>query len=132
MNFLATPLKVREALETLLDYLGPLELPADQINTIELVLAEVLNNVNEHAYAGQDGPIYLRATLESGQLKVIIRDRGTPLPPDLILADDPDGFDPKDLPEGGFGWHLIRTLASELTHNRLARWNELKLVFALA
>lgn len=132
INFAARPAKVREALETLIHYLHPLGLSDDQRSTIELVLAEALNNVSEHAYApGEEGPIYLRAIVDRGALTVVIRDRGTPLPPDLILSDGQDGFDPQDLPEGGFGWHLIRSLASELDHNRLARWNELKVVFSL-
>lgn len=132
INFDANSTKVREALETLMEYLHPLPLPADLSATIQIVLAEVLNNVGEHAYDGQGGPIYLRALVDSGRLAVIIRDRGTPLPPNLILADEPDGFDPDDLPEGGFGWHLIRTLATELSHDRLARWNEMKIVFSLS
>lgn len=132
INFDANPAKVRDALETLNDYLQPLRLSEDLVATIQIVLAEVLNNVCEHAYAGQGGPVYLRALVESGRLAVIIRDRGVPLPPNLILADDPDGFDPDNLPEGGFGWHLIRTLATELSHDRLARWNEMKIVFSLS
>ncbi len=131
INFHATPLKVRDALETLIDYLGPLNLLQEHLDTIEIVLAETLNNVTEHAYDGDGGPIYMRAIVVDGTLSVVIRDRGKPLPPSLILADDPDGFDPESLPEGGFGWHLIRNLASELTHNRLARWNELRVVFSL-
>lgn len=132
VNFRASAIKVREALSMLLDYLAPLGLPQDRIDTIQLVLAEVLNNVTEHAYPdGDGGPIYLRAIVENAQLSVIVRDRGVPLPPSLILWDGKDGFDPSDLPEGGFGWHLIRSLASGLDHNRLARWNELKVVFAL-
>lgn len=132
INFDANPGKVRDALETLIDYVQPLHLSEDLVATIQIVLAEVLNNVCEHAYAGQGGPVYLRALVEADRLAVIIRDRGVPLPPNLILADDPDGFDPDNLPEGGFGWHLIRTLATELSHDRLARWNEMKIVFSLS
>lgn len=133
VNFRASPFNVREALETLLDYLSPLGLPQERCDTIQLVLAEALNNVTEHAYPDSDGgPIYLRAIVEEAQLSVVIRDRGMPLPPNLILSDAAETFDPADLPEGGFGWHLIRNLASALDHNRLARWNELKIVFRLS
>jgi len=132
MTFDATAPKVRQALETLMEYLSPLSLTADLSATIQIVLAEVLNNVGEHAYAGGGGPVYLRATVDTDRFSVIIRDRGMPLPSNLILADDPDGFDPDNLPEGGFGWHLIRTLATEVSHDRLARWNEMKIVFSLS
>jgi serine/threonine-protein kinase RsbW len=131
VNFHASPLAVRDALQTLLEYLEPLQLSQDQSETIEIVLAETLNNVTEHAYDDTGGPIYMRAVVGGGKLSVVIRDRGVSLPPRLILSDDPGGFDPDALPEGGFGWHLIRSLATELSHNRLAKWNELKVVFLL-
>lgn len=55
-------LAVREALEKFLDRLRPLELDIEEAGTIELVLAEVLNNIVEHAYpeTGPDGPIAIK------------------------------------------------------------------------
>ena len=123
---------VRGALRMCLDYLAPLELSQDRLATIEIVLAETLNNITEHAYGDQGGPICMRARAAWGKLTVVIHDRGAPLPPGIVLAGGPDGIDPGALPEGGFGWHLIRSLATEVSHNRMARWNELKVVFMLA
>ncbi|MCM2562793.1 ATP-binding protein [Lutimaribacter sp. EGI FJ00015] len=131
IRFHASPLNVRDALRLLLGYLDPLDLPIDQVATIQIVLAEVLNNVTEHAYDSDGGLICMQANVVEAGLSVTIRDRGAALPPKLILSEGSGGFDPQALPEGGFGWHLIRSLASELAHCRQARWNELKIVFSL-
>ncbi len=57
----STPLAVRRALSSLFqdDRLG--NLPDDQRGTAELLLAEVLNNVVEHAYADGVGEIEAHA-----------------------------------------------------------------------
>ena len=125
------PGAARDVLSALGDFLTAAASCDDMRSTIDIVLAEALNNVIEHAYPDGTGPIYLRAQLSTSRLEVLIRDRGIPLPDHLILPDEAGGPDPADLPEGGFGWHLIRTLADGLGHARLARWNELKVVFNL-
>lgn len=123
------PLAAREALASLAAFLAPARLTADTASTVQIVVAEALNNVIEHAYGPEGGPIYLRARLLDKRLEVLIRDTGQPLPQHLF-RDGPEAPNPADLPEGGFGWHLIRTLADRLDHNRLAQWNELRIVFA--
>lgn len=124
------PLAAREALAGLAVFLAPARLSSDRTSTVQIVLAEVLNNVVEHAYGPEGGPIYLRAKLLDERLEVLIRDKGQPMPEHLFADPAASGPDPADLPEGGFGWHLIRTLADTLDHNRLAQWNELRIVFA--
>lgn len=123
------PLAARAALEALSMFLAPARLCQDLTSTIQIVVAEALNNVVEHAYGPGGGPIYLRAGLSDACLEVLIRDRGAPLPEHLLFEPCGHGPDPIDLPEGGFGWHLIRRLADTLDHNRMAHWNEMKLVF---
>lgn len=95
----------------------------DDRGTAEIVLAEVLNNVVEHAYAELSGDIRLSLALKPGQLDCQIEDDGVPMPG----GDAPAGNlpDPEDLPEGGFGWHLIRVLSSGLTYQRLGKTNRL-------
>ena len=34
----------------------------------------------------------------------------------------------EDLPEGGFGWHLIRSLCADLTYSRVDRQNRLAFI----
>lgn len=85
-------------------------------STAEIVVAEVLNNIVEHAYASAPGPIRLWVALEPGQLCFRIEDEGRPMPDRQL----PGGIlpAPDDLAEGGFGWHLIRALATDLQYDR--------------
>lgn len=91
----------------------------DSRGTVEIVLAEVLNNVVEHAYARYPGQIDVRITSGEGFLFVRLSDTGLPMPG----GDLPGGslgkvVNIQDLPEGGFGWYLIRSLSQELTYLR--------------
>ncbi len=107
----------------------PGALPPDAMPVFELVLAEVLNNIVEHALAGQpDGriDIDISAAAPSG-LTCCIRDNGRAMPGGVLPSGDlPDiCVDLRDMPEGGFGWHLIRSLTSDLTYRRSAGGNAL-------
>jgi len=97
------------------------DLAPDRRSTAELVLAEVLNNVAEHAYGGRDGQLSVTVRLTAAGLSCRIVDSGlampaTGLPPGHLpaLAGTALG----ELPEGGFGWHLIRSLTTELSYAR--------------
>ena len=117
------PLSVREGLRQSLSQ-SPLQgLSPDDRGTAEIVLAEVLNNIVEHAYASFPGQIRLRLSLAQGMLVCAVEDDGLPMP----LGEPPAGAlgDPNDLPEGGFGWHLIRTLSSDLCYERAGPMNRL-------
>ncbi|MEZ5798130.1 MAG: ATP-binding protein [Paracoccaceae bacterium] len=99
-------------------------LSADDRSTAEIVLAEVLNNIAEHAYAQGDGTILLSLALGHDRLDCVIEDQGGPMPGGAL----PEGAapDPARLPEGGFGWHLIRTLCCDLSYERIGPTNRLK------
>jgi serine/threonine-protein kinase RsbW len=106
---------------------GPL--PPDAMPVFELVLAEVLNNIVEHAFSGQpDGRIDIDITTTQSGVTCCIQDNGRAMPGGVLPSGDlPDiGVDLPDLPEGGFGWHLIRSLTSELTYRRSADGNALR------
>jgi serine/threonine-protein kinase RsbW len=103
-------------------------LDAGQQGMAELVLAEVLNNIAEHAYAGAAGGIDLSLRLTGGLVWCEVVDHGAPMPG----GDPPAGVLPPvadvaldDLPEGGFGWHLIRRLTHGLTYARTGDRNHL-------
>ena len=107
----------------------PGALPPDAIPVFELVLAEVLNNIVEHAFAGQpDGRIDIDITAAPSGLTCCIRDNGRAMPGNVLPKGDlPDiSVEPGDMPEGGFGWHLIRSLTSDLTYRRTADGNALR------
>lgn len=110
---------VRDGLRALLDTLLLQSLPEDGRGTAEIVLAEALNNIVEHAYAHHDGEIEISLQLRHNELLCHISDTGLPMPgnqlPDGVLASLGDLA---DLPEGGFGWHLIRSLSKDLHYRR--------------
>jgi serine/threonine-protein kinase RsbW len=123
---------VRQVLGGVMAQLGPGEIAAETRATLELVLAEVLNNVVEHAYRGRpDGEVELSICLGAEAVTCEVLDRGEAMP-DVAL---PPGHPPDlpeaggQLPEGGFGWFLIRSLTRGLDYSRSGGRN--RLVFAL-
>jgi serine/threonine-protein kinase RsbW len=129
--FRADPASVRAALTGMLD-LPPLALMSfDDKAMAELVLAEVLNNVAEHAYGDSGGDVAVTLTQEVAGVRCLVVDTGRAMPgeglPEGLL---PGGSDTAldDLPEGGFGWHLIRSLSAELTYARVDGQNRLGFV----
>jgi serine/threonine-protein kinase RsbW len=101
-------------------------LSAGFAQSAELVLAEVLNNVAEHAYADEPGDIELSLERREGSVAVRVADQGRSMPDRrLPLGEAPN---PLDLPEGGFGWNLIRQLTDELCYRHHEGWNLLTFV----
>ncbi len=97
----------------------------------QLVLAEACNNIVEHAYQEAPGHVIrLTLWLEPQGLVATLRDTGRALP-DLAIPQKPQpevAVPLDDLPEGGFGWHLIRTLATTLAYRRNEQGNLLFVV----
>ncbi len=130
------PLAARQALDQLKLALAPLSLHIDELSTVELVLAEAVNNICEHAYANgaRHGPIHLHCRHHRDGLHFTITDEGMPMPGGCAppgLAVDVDG-DLSEVPEGGFGWFLIRDLARDVTYQRQGAINRLSLRMAVA
>lgn len=118
---------VRTALGSALSGLRYLELTEQESGTVELVLAEAMNNVVEHAYRELSGVIELRVMNCADGLFCEVIDDGIGMR-DLPLGDDPQGDPPpplEEMPEGGFGWFLIRTLARDLRYAREGERNRL-------
>lgn len=120
------PLAVRDGLRVICSSELARGLSEDERGTMEIVLAEVLNNIVEHAYCENPGEIEVALKLSFDSLAVTVVDHGLPMPggkaPSGHLKPIGD-FD--DLPEGGFGWHLIRTLSRELVYQRKNGTNRL-------
>jgi serine/threonine-protein kinase RsbW len=95
------------------------QLTEESRGSVEIVLAEVLNNISEHAYAKYPGKVDLWLTPKDGFLFVRFEDSGLPMPGGILPGGSLESADEGlDLPEGGFGWFLIRSLAQELTYLR--------------
>lgn len=131
-EFAATGLATRQVLSELRARLAAAGADAALLWRVETVLAEVLNNIAEHAYAARgNGTVHLRAVRGDDELRALIRDAGGPMPggtpPGARL---PDIAGPREtLPEGGFGWFLIRSQTDSLTYRRENGENRLELCF---
>ncbi|WP_395543111.1 ATP-binding protein [Neotabrizicola sp. sgz301269] len=121
------PASVRDGLRRALGQTPLAALSQDDRSTAEIVLAEVLNNIAEHAYADGDGPIRLWLGWAAGRLVCRIEDEGSPMPGGMPPQGRPPC--PEELAEGGFGWHLIRSLADDLAYQRA--WGINRLYFTL-
>ncbi len=122
-------LALRRALKKAMQFLHGLSIPAEACGLVEIVLAEAVNNVIEHAYAGAShGVVEFRMQHLGGALRFVILDDGLPMPDGVAPAaripkiDSPRG----DLPEGGFGWHIIRELTRDLSYSRIGNRNRLE------
>ncbi|MEM9140446.1 MAG: ATP-binding protein [Pseudomonadota bacterium] len=103
---------------------------ADATDMLRLCLAEALNNIVEHAYGGAEGkPIYADVHLKDSSYEVLLIDEGKPMPDGQVPTGEVD-FDETDLsalPEGGFGWMLIRNEMDVIEYERRDGCNVLKL-----
>jgi serine/threonine-protein kinase RsbW len=98
--------------------------PAHIRTAIEIAVAEVLNNISEHGDAldrlcGQVGP---------NRIEITVQDRGPALPRHLLAPQTSP--DPRNWPEGGFGWPLVHALVSDLRYRRVGGINRLTLGFS--
>lgn len=130
-RFTASDRATREVLAALEQRLEMLEIDRDDRESAELLLAEVLNNIGEHAYAGRGGPVELTVEIERSGLTCELCDQGASLPGGAMPGNGLPPIDPPDdVPEGGFGWHIIRCLASDLRYRREDGWNRLQFRFS--
>lgn len=94
-----------------------------------IVLAEVLNNIEEHAYGGRAGePVRVDLRVTAGQASYAVEDFGLPLPSDTLpgaAMPITDPVAPETWPEGGFGWAMVRRLASDVSYARSDGCNRL-------
>lgn len=112
-------LAVRAALQGLTLALGHRGISEPDRGTAEIVLAEVLNNIVEHAYQSAAGEIEVTIRLGPSALDCRVADSGHPMPGGLLPAGAPPPLPPEgELAEGGYGWYLIRSLSQDLRYCR--------------
>ena len=138
---LATPHGIRHVLERACMRLLSCGLSQEPCGRFELLAAEAMNNIAEHAYAGVAPPgwITLEVRLHRTCLVGRLTDGGRPMPncalPEGQCPLDLDG--PNDagisaLPEGGFGLQLMQALARDLRYARRGGYNALTFALDLA
>lgn len=108
----------------------------DVCGDAELLIAEALNNIEEHGYAAESGmPVQVTVWVLENAIHVATRDFGVPMPGLTVPPmQRPDvDVDPDALPEGGFGWYMIHKLAPNPSYTRRGSTNLLffKLRFRL-
>lgn len=133
--FPGTRAAVRGALRKAMKFLRAQSFGQDVCGPVELVLAEAINNVIEHAYeAGESGEgqpgqvVEMTLTCDGETIETLILDDGVPMPGEQLpqgRVHDLDSLDLADLPEGGFGWFLIRELTQDLHYSRSGNRNRL-------
>lgn len=103
---------------------------AARLDDARLALTEAINNVHEHAYGGKGGPVSVMAEGSGGRIILTLHDQGAGMTGVLPGECLPScGADLKTLPEGGFGWFMIRQLADSVEYSSKDGLNELRLVF---
>lgn len=123
------PFAVREALSLINKALRSIPATDEFQSTSQIVMAEALNNIVEHAYDGAgSGQIDLLLQHLDQDIQVELRDQGRPMPDKILpTAENPRrGPAPESLPEGGFGWKIIDDLTQDLHYRRDARGNVLR------
>ncbi|MEO1239941.1 MAG: ATP-binding protein [Pseudomonadota bacterium] len=131
---MATPEGVRAALENICATLRAQKVEEDAVGSVQMVVAEALNNIVEHALKDvAEGTIHLAMTRSDRSISFVIRDAGSPMPGHQLPPGDLPaiGSDVDAYPEGGFGWYLIRTLTSDLRYDRARGENTLSFQLAL-
>lgn len=129
LEFDAGTVEVRAALRDIRAFLKQECLSERDIGRIELVLAEVFNNIAKYAYpATEGGRVSFTSELSGDVLECLISDFGREMPNGELPAGTPPivEVETKYLPEGGFGWSIIRQLTDDLRYSRIGRENVLR------
>lgn len=98
---------------------------------LALATAEALNNVVLHALEERESEwISIEFALDSDEVRLVLRDRGRPMPePSASAPLEFDTENPDTLPEGGFGRGLLRDLLTRVHYERVHGENVLTLVY---
>lgn len=129
---LATEIGVRSFLLGLHEVLVARAVEEDLKSSIEIAVAEGLNNIVEHALPGQsEDVIVVEISINAAQVFVQLEDSGAAMPGwQLPAGRMADVTVPRaQLPEGGFGWGMIHALTDCLDYSRINGVNRLKMWF---
>jgi serine/threonine-protein kinase RsbW len=103
LRFLNRPENVLLVRQALIGLAQALEIDLLELNDITTAVTEACNNVVLHAYGGEEGPLEVELSAPTGELDVIVRDRGLGIRP---------GAQADEHLSGGIGLPVIHALAS--------------------
>lgn len=128
----ATPADIRRVLHSIRTQLSELtQGGAETITIAELVLAENLNKMSEHAYNNIDcGTINVMADDLIWAWQFHVFDKSMAIPEAMQLPTEAAIPEASRLPESGFGLIIIDTLADNLEYKRSNDTNHLSFVIA--
>lgn len=108
-----------------------MQVPADLVTRMTLMLDEWLTNVAMHAYAGQGGPVCVEVEfLLPRTLRAVVRDQGPAFDPTALAVPDVQAaLAEREI--GGLGVHLVRRLAKHFTYRRDGVCNEVTMSHTL-
>lgn len=104
----------------------------DIVGSVQIAVAEAVNNLVEHGARTSDDRIRVTGQFRPARcVSIEICDSGHGLPDGVLPAGRcaPRGRSAADLPEGGYGWHLIRELTARIRYRRSGNCNTLTLDF---
>jgi anti-sigma regulatory factor (Ser/Thr protein kinase) len=102
------------------------------VNDLNVALDEALNNIIAYGYGpGERSDIIVRLTSAAGEIVVEIEDAGRPFNPLEAPAPDLSGS-LRERNVGGLGIPFIKNLVDEVTYDRIAGYNRLRLRKRLA
>lgn len=135
VTFVSDAFAVRQVLQDLSAYLASHAVSGDDLENVEITLGEALNNIVEHAYPeNTEGKVTLNCTIHPTGLEFGTLDTGVEMPgltpPKGAAKPDDCAFE--DMPEGGFGWFMIRALSTDLEYRRHGDTNHLSFTLPLA
>lgn len=124
---------LRRSLGDIETYLKASSCPSRCREDALIVLAEVLNNIEEHAYSGQTGrTILVRVAIGPDTLACCVEDYGSAMPERALPPGhlpDIEPAVPQSWPEGGYGWAIVRQLARTVDYERIGGKNRLRFTF---
>ena len=134
LDFPATEHDARVALDFITSVLRSIPVAPAGVERAELALAEVFNNIVEHAYApGPPGHVRGDFRITDRFITCVVEDDGKALPDLKILFRHGGSLQvARDaLPEGGFGWGLIRDLVQDIQYSRRSDGNRLQFLISV-
>ena len=133
IKLLATMAAVRLAIVDARGWLDALDLQQEDLCSLEIMLAEALNNIVEHANSPEGALVQLSVKVSKRSAICGIRDFGTPCEvlTKPIAAARPESAEIALLPEGGFGVALIQSIAAEIKYLPVERGNFVVLTMPL-
>lgn len=135
LAFEASNPDARRAIRCILAQIDPGSVAREDIDLLEIALAEVFNNIVEHAYgdAGQ-GRIEVSVEMRDPGMHFMIVDYGKPMPAGRLPGGAPadPSRDAHEQAEGGYGLYMIRQLARKLRYERVDGRNRLSFRIRLA